>query len=130
MGAMTIATLVTGGDSRWAELYAPGRKPLQAANNWGIENSTSIKNLAEYVAPREIISRDELESGKGANIREGLKKIAAYRMPRGVHRHSVACTRLGCHLHWNSFQNCWDCPCHGSIFGHDGAVMNAPHYPG
>jgi hypothetical protein len=32
---MTVATLVTGGDSRWAELYAPGRKPLQAANNWG-----------------------------------------------------------------------------------------------
>jgi hypothetical protein len=72
---------------------APGRKPLQAANNWGIENSTSIKNLAEYVAPREIISTDELESGQGAIIREGLKKIAAFACPgvfTGIPSHALA----------------------------------------
>ena len=57
MGAMLNATLVTGGESDWAELYAPDRKPLKAAKNWVMENSTALKNLAEYVAPGEINSR-------------------------------------------------------------------------
>jgi glycine/D-amino acid oxidase-like deaminating enzyme/nitrite reductase/ring-hydroxylating ferredoxin subunit len=131
MGAMLNATLVTGGESKWAELYAPDRKPLKAAKNWVMENSTALKNLAEYVAPGEISSIDKLEPGQGAIIREGLKKIAAYRDAKGdVHRHSAACTHLGCHLHWNSFENCWDCPCHGSIFGPEGQVLNAPAISG
>lgn len=131
MGAMLNATLVTGGESSWTELYAPERKPLKAARNWVMENSTALKNLAGYVAPGEISSLDELEPGQGAIIRQGLKKIAAYRdAERHLHQHSAACTHLGCHLHWNSFENCWDCPCHGSIFGPDGDVLNAPAISG
>jgi glycine/D-amino acid oxidase-like deaminating enzyme/nitrite reductase/ring-hydroxylating ferredoxin subunit len=131
MGAMLNATLVTGGESGWTELYAPERKPLKAARNWVMENSTALKNLAGYVAPGEISSLDELEPGQGAIIRQGLKKIAAYRDAEGhIHQHSAACTHLGCHLHWNSFENCWDCPCHGSIFGPGGDVLNAPAISG
>jgi Rieske Fe-S protein len=33
---------------------------------------------------------------------------------------------VGCHLHWNSFETCWDCPCHGSIFDVKGQPINAP----
>jgi Rieske Fe-S protein len=33
---------------------------------------------------------------------------------------------VGCHLHWNSFETCWDCPCHGSHFAFDGTPLNAP----
>ena len=33
---------------------------------------------------------------------------------------------LGCHVHWNSTEQCWDCPCHGSQFAPDGAVLNGP----
>jgi glycine/D-amino acid oxidase-like deaminating enzyme/nitrite reductase/ring-hydroxylating ferredoxin subunit len=131
MGAMLNSTLVTGGKSDWAELYAPDRKPLKAAKNWVMENSTALKNLAEYVTSGEISSADELEPGQGAIIREGLRKIAAYRDAKGnVHQHSAACTHLGCHLHWNSFESCWDCPCHGSIFGPEGQVLNAPAISG
>ena len=70
--------------SKWAELYAPDRKPLKAAKNWVMENSTALKNLAEYVTPGEISSTDELEPGQGAIMREGLKKIAAYRDAKGM----------------------------------------------
>jgi len=131
MGAMLNATLVTGGESNWAELYTPDRKPLKAAKNWVMENSTALKNLAEYVTPGEISSANELEPGQGAIIREGLRKVAAYRDASGnMHQHSAACTHLGCHLHWNSFESCWDCPCHGSIFGPEGQVLNAPAISG
>ena len=131
MGAMLNATLVTGGKSDWAELYAPDRKPLKAAKNWVMENSTALKNLAEYVTLGELSSVNELEPGQGAITREGLNQIAAYRDANGnMHQHSAACTHLGCHLHWNSFESCWDCPCHGSIFGPEGQVLNAPAISG
>jgi glycine/D-amino acid oxidase-like deaminating enzyme/nitrite reductase/ring-hydroxylating ferredoxin subunit len=131
MGAMLNATLVTGGQSKWADLYAPNRKPLKAAKNWVMENTTAIRNLAEYVTPGEISSTDDLKAGEGAVLRSGLRKIAAYRDPKGdLHQLSAACTHLGCHLHWNSFESCWDCPCHGSIFGPEGDVLNAPAISG
>lgn len=131
MGAMLNAKLITGGQSDWAELYAPDRKPLKAARNWVVENSTALKNLVGYLAPGEIDDADKLKPGEGAIVRQGLKKIAAYRDAKGeLHQHSAACTHLGCHLHWNSFESCWDCPCHGSMFGPDGQVLNAPAIAG
>jgi Rieske Fe-S protein len=29
-------------------------------------------------------------------------------------------------VHWNSTEQCWDCPCHGSHFAPDGSVLNGP----
>jgi Rieske Fe-S protein len=88
---------------------------------------TAVKNFAEYVAPGELSSLDALKKGHGAILRQGLKKIAAYRDERGkLHLHSAACTHIGCHVHWNSLETCWDCPCHGSQFAPDGTVLNGP----
>jgi Rieske Fe-S protein len=39
---------------------------------------------------------------------------------------SAVCTHAGCIVHWNSFEQCWDCPCHGSQFRPDGIVINGP----
>jgi Rieske Fe-S protein len=72
---------------------------------------TALKNLAEYIPPGEISSVDELRPGEGAILRHGLRKLTAYRDREGRARvHSAACTHLGCHLHWNSFETCRDCP--------------------
>jgi Rieske Fe-S protein len=60
-------------------------------------------------------------------VRRGLTKIAAYRDEAGaLHLHSASCTYVGCHLHWNSFETCWACPCHGSMFNVKGVPINAP----
>jgi Rieske Fe-S protein len=72
-------------------------------------------------------SVNDLRPGHGAVVRQGLTKVAAYRDDSGqLYTRSAACTHLGCQLHWNSFETCWDCPCHGSQFAADGAVLNAP----
>ena len=91
------------------------------------ENSTALKSFAEYAAPGEINSLDDLKLGKGAVVRRGLKKLAAFRDEAGaLHLRLASCTHVGCHLHWNSFETCWDCPCHGSMFDVDGQPINAP----
>jgi glycine/D-amino acid oxidase-like deaminating enzyme/nitrite reductase/ring-hydroxylating ferredoxin subunit len=127
MAGLLIADLITTGKSPWAEAYEPGRTPLRAITNYARENMTFIKNLAEYAAPGEISSYDALKPGTGAIVRYGLSKIAAYRDASGkLHKCSAMCTHLGCHVHWNSLEGCWDCPCHGSQFAPDGTALNGP----
>ena len=126
-GAMLNTALILGEKHPWEELYAPGRTPVKAAKNFVMENTTVLKNFAEYIAPGQLSSLDKLGRGQGAIVRRGLEKIAAYRDESGeLHLNSAACSHVGCHLHWNSFETCWDCPCHGSMFDVDGQPINAP----
>ena len=127
VAALLIADLIAGRSNPWSELYEPARKPLRAATEFVSENLTAVKNVAEYVAPGEIASEKDLAPGDGAIVRKGTSKIAADRNEGGgLHLFSARCTHLGCHLHWNSLEKCWDCPCHGSQFGIDGAVLQGP----
>jgi glycine/D-amino acid oxidase-like deaminating enzyme/nitrite reductase/ring-hydroxylating ferredoxin subunit len=127
VGSVINSSLILGEAPRWQEVYDPSRKTPAAISNYLRENLTAVKNFAEHLAPGELGSLDELRAGRGAIIREGLTKIAAYRDPAGtMHARSAACTHAGCHLHWNSFEVCWDCPCHGSQFAVDGTPLNAP----
>jgi Rieske Fe-S protein len=127
LSGLLVPDLITGKANPWAELYDPARKTISAAKNFVSENLTAIKNFAEYLAPGELDSVAALEPGQGAIIRRGLSKIAAYRDDDGkLHQRSAACTHVGCHVHWNSLERCWDCPCHGSHFAVDGTALNAP----
>jgi glycine/D-amino acid oxidase-like deaminating enzyme/nitrite reductase/ring-hydroxylating ferredoxin subunit len=126
-GSILISQLITEGKSDWTEFYDPSRTTPSAVKNFVAENITAVKNFAEYVAPGEISSVDELKPGQGAIVREGLSKVAAFRDQKGtIFRRSAKCTHLGCLVHWNSLERCWDCPCHGSHFAVDGEVLNAP----
>jgi Rieske Fe-S protein len=84
-------------------------------------------NLLGYLSPGEIASARRMKPGKGAILRHGLEKLAACRDLKGkLHVRSASCTHVGCLIHWNSFEQCWDCPCHGSHFAPDGEALNAP----
>lgn len=128
-GSLTVAPLILGEDSPYAELFDPARKP-RATTSIGefVKGQVgAAKNFAEYLGPGEIGSVDELKPGEGGILRRGLGKIAAWRGEDGVVvERSAVCTHLGCLVHWNGFEKCWDCPCHGSQFAPDGAVLNGP----
>lgn len=127
LAGILIKDLIVKGSNPWERVYEPSRKPPAGVLNYVRENVTAIKNFAEYVMPGELESTDELKPGEGGIIRDGLSKIAACRdMDGKLHLNSAVCTHLGCHIHWNSTEQCWDCPCHGSQFAPDGKVLNAP----
>jgi glycine/D-amino acid oxidase-like deaminating enzyme/nitrite reductase/ring-hydroxylating ferredoxin subunit len=127
VGSLINSALILGDTPKWQEVYEPTRKTPSGIGNFVRENLTAVKNFAEYLAPGELKSLDDLQPGQGAIVRRGLSKIAAYRDKDGMlHARSAACTHIGCHLHWNSFETCWDCPCHGSQFAVNGAALNAP----
>ncbi len=126
-GSLTIAPLILGESSRFAPLFDPDRKSVSAIGEFVKDQVGAVKNLAEKLGPGELSSLDELKPQEGGILRRGLGKIAAYRDEHGeVIERSASCTHLGCVVHWNSFERCWDCPCHGSQFAPDGAVLNGP----
>ncbi len=128
-GSLTILPLILGEDSRWADLFDPARKSLSTTSlgEFVKGQAGAVKNFAEYLTPGEVSSVDEIAPGEGAILREGLSKLAVFKAEDGSFtKRSAACTHLGCIVHWNGFEKCWDCPCHGSQFAPDGAVLNGP----
>jgi len=127
LAGMLLKQLVVDGSSPWTEVYDPSRKPVAGILNYVRENVTAIKNFAEYLLPAEIENTADLQPGQGGVMREGLAKIAVCRDLNGeLHACSAVCTHLECHLHWNTTEQGWDCPCHGSQFSPSGQVMNGP----
>jgi glycine/D-amino acid oxidase-like deaminating enzyme/nitrite reductase/ring-hydroxylating ferredoxin subunit len=127
VAGMLIADLITTGRSPWKDVYDPDRKVGSKISNFLSENITPLKNFAEYFSARDFESIKKLRPGEGLIVRNRLKKLAACRDRDGsLHVHSANCTHLGCVVHWNSLEQCWDCPCHGSQFAPDGTALNGP----
>ena len=69
----------------------------------------------------------DLAPGEAAVLVEGAERVAVYRDEAGaVHAVSPVCTHMGCTVTWNTAETTWDCPCHGSRFTCDGAVIQGP----
>jgi glycine/D-amino acid oxidase-like deaminating enzyme/nitrite reductase/ring-hydroxylating ferredoxin subunit len=67
------------------------------------------------------------DRGEGVVVRRGGERLAISRDHDGVVRAvRAACTHLGCIVQFNGAEQTWDCPCHGSRFGLDGAVIDGP----
>jgi glycine/D-amino acid oxidase-like deaminating enzyme/nitrite reductase/ring-hydroxylating ferredoxin subunit len=128
MSGLLLADLVQGVENPWAAVYDPGRVVPKQAVPFVKENAAVAKELLTgWAAPGDVASADDLGPGEAAVVREGLGKTAAYRDEHGtLHRVSARCTHLGCVVGWNAAERSWDCPCHGSRFGIDGAVLNGP----
>ena len=127
VAGLMIPALFDGGDHPWRELYDPARVTLKAAGTFIAENSTAVKSLAEHLGGPLLDSEDALQPGQGGLVRDGVNVIAVYRDESGTpHRVSSKCSHVWCTVHFNSFERCWDCPCHGSHFDVDGNELNAP----
>jgi glycine/D-amino acid oxidase-like deaminating enzyme/nitrite reductase/ring-hydroxylating ferredoxin subunit len=127
IAGMLISDLIFGRANEWERLYDPGRKSVKSTREYLKENINVAKQYVDYLTPGEVRSEAEIRPGQGAVVRHGLKKLAIYRDEAGaLHRASAVCPHLGCVVHWNSLEQTWDCPCHGSRFGVDGSVLNGP----
>lgn len=75
----------------------------------------------------KVASVDDIPPGGGGVIEQGEEVIAVRRDADGaLHAVAAKCTHKGCPVTWNNAAGTWDCPCHGSIFAADGAVLHGP----
>lgn len=112
--AMLIADQVQGVANPWRALYNPARRVPKDFNRGG--DSRSV-----------VDTLDDIERGAGGVIEHGKQKVAVWKDADGQpHALSAACTHMGCTVTWNNADLTWDCPCHGSMFTHDGQVIHGP----
>jgi Glycine/D-amino acid oxidases (deaminating) len=127
IAGMLLTDLIQERKNGWDDLYSPSRIRLKALPEYASENINVAEQYADYVTAGDIKSESELKPGEGAIMRDGVSKIAIRRDEAGtVHKLSAVCPHLGCVVSWNSTEQTWDCPCHGSRYNAEGRVYQGP----
>ncbi|MBW4054680.1 MAG: ubiquinol-cytochrome c reductase iron-sulfur subunit [Proteobacteria bacterium] len=75
--------------------------------------------------PTKISFTDMVED---AYLRENVTRdVWIVKLPSGgLTAFSPICPHLGCHYNWDAASGHFVCPCHGSVFALDGAVLGGP----
>lgn len=95
-------------------------------NKWGITGSMAAALLLTDLvtgrdnpfAPLFHPSRNMLKPQLFINGGNAVANLLTFSRKR--------CPHLGCALKWNPAEHSWDCPCHGSRFAEDGALLDNP----
>jgi Rieske Fe-S protein len=127
IAGMLLTDLILKRENRWAKLYKPARITPKAGLEFLKESANFVAQYFDWITPGQTDDAAKIQVGDAAIVRQGIKKIAAYRDSDGqLHECSAICPHLGCVVAWNSGEKTWDCPCHGSRFTPYGKVINGP----
>jgi glycine/D-amino acid oxidase-like deaminating enzyme/nitrite reductase/ring-hydroxylating ferredoxin subunit len=126
--ATIITDMIRGRASPWAEVYAPDRfKPAAAARRFLVHNIDVAEKYIGGAISRPAGDLADVAPGEGRILMLEGKKAGVFRDREGkVHAVNPTCTHLGCIAAWNSAEETWDCPCHGSRYDADGRVIHGP----
>lgn len=131
LAGMMVSDAILGRPNPYARLYDATRvKPIAGAVDYVKENVVfPVQLLTDRLTSLNAADTpvQALKPGEGAIFTSDEGKVAVCRDRNGVvHGCSAVCTHLGCDVAWNSAEQTWDCPCHGSRFSPDGNVLNGP----
>jgi glycine/D-amino acid oxidase-like deaminating enzyme/nitrite reductase/ring-hydroxylating ferredoxin subunit len=128
IAGQVLADRITGEDNPNADLFSPHRVSLRGAPTLLQQNIQVAKDLVgDRLTPVDVAGTDDVATDTARVLPDRHGKKGVYRDPAGVvHAVSLRCTHLGCLLRFNGAERSWDCPCHGSRFDVDGAVLEGP----
>lgn len=95
-------------------------------NKWGMTSSmVAARILSDLVQEKEKPYGDVFSPSRTILrpqlVVNGLEAAAGLLTPA-----ARRCPHLGCALKWNPQEHSWDCPCHGSRFTENGALIDNP----
>ncbi len=105
---------------------------------WAVTGMTGLGYVAgRYVWPHEevavtgaegavVVPLSDLEKQPLVKILLQGKAVGIYQYDGVPHATSLICTHLGCIVDWRPESGDFLCPCHGSMFDHNGAVLRGP----
>lgn len=129
LAAKIICELITTGKSKYESIFKPGRvKPVAGFTEFVKENADVISQfIGLRFSYEKIASLAELAPGEATLAKWEGKKVALYKDEQGkVHALDPVCPHAKCIVDWNSVEKSWDCPCHGSRFACNGALLTGP----
>ncbi|MFL5343915.1 MAG: FAD-dependent oxidoreductase [Hyalangium sp.] len=129
LSGMILSDLILGLQNPYAALYDATRVKVKAgAKDFLQENAeVAFHFVADRLSRPDGHTLSEVAPGEGKILEVAGRKVAVYREEGGAcHAVSPVCTHLGCHVHWNSAERSWDCPCHGARYSPTGKVLNGP----
>jgi glycine/D-amino acid oxidase-like deaminating enzyme/nitrite reductase/ring-hydroxylating ferredoxin subunit len=128
LSGMLLADRILGIKNPWVKLY-DSMRVTPFATPTGIKQTISVGMhwLGDRLKGTDASDLSQVAPGTGELLTINGEKVAAHRDNQGVmHTVSAVCPHLGCIVAWNSAEKSWDCPCHGSRFDCDGAVLDGP----
>lgn len=129
VSAMLLADMLTGKENPLQKLLDPNRiKPVAGFASFVKESADVAREfISKFFAPEKVKDLDTLAINEARVVKLDGEAIAVYRDDAGkIHAVSPECTHINCHVKWNNAELSWDCPCHGSRFDADGALLTAP----
>ena len=105
----------------------PGLYVVSGFNKWGMTSSMAAAMLlTDLVLERRDSPCEALFSPSRTMLRPQLA-VNSWESALGLLTPtSPRCPHMGCALKYNAQEHSWDCPCHGSRFGEDGALLDNP----
>ena len=127
VSALVLSGLIIRGENDWADAFSPARgSSASAIGTFIVENTITGVELVKGKLPAK-------EEGPAADdmgrviVDENGKRLGVCRDEQGkLHVVDLTCPHMGCELQWNRAERSWDCPCHGSRFTMDGAILDGP----
>ncbi|MGK9126300.1 FAD-dependent oxidoreductase [Olivibacter sp. SA151] len=129
LAAIIISAEIIGNPNPWNKLYDASRiTPIASAANYIKANaSVTYELIKDYLFKENVDHFSEIKPTEGKIMEIKGQKCAVSRNRTGdLFIVSAVCPHMGCIVHWNSGEQSWDCPCHGSRFTTDGEVIEGP----
>ncbi|WP_062104912.1 FAD-dependent oxidoreductase [Bacillus niameyensis] len=128
VAANLIKDLIIGNANPYEQLFSPSRfKADPGIKKMIKENLNVATHLISGKFDRPDKELKDIHNGEGAVITIKGKRAGAYKTNEGkLYVVDTTCTHMGCEVNWNSGDQTWDCPCHGSRFSFEGEVIEGP----
>ncbi len=132
MAAAHILTdLILGRENDFAPVFSPQRPMTRAGfAAMAADGAVTVRALGRAAFAPARDSAADMPAGHGGVVEHQGTKRGLYRGETGDAWVSPRCPHMGCQLNWDPEERTWECPCHGSRFAADGALLSGPAQKG
>lgn len=129
LSSRIISDLILKNESEYESLFKPSRvKPIAGFTSFVKENAdVAYTMISDKIFIEKLSSMTEIADDSGKIVKYEDDNFAIYKEKGGkLHIVKSTCPHAKCEVRWNGAEKSWDCPCHGSRFGINGNLLNAP----